>query len=172
MTGYAGAAADGSTARLPLPEAEATTYGFGMRVTASIEIARSPPAVWELVVDPGRDPIWCPKVKSVRPVGHRRWRVSHAPVPGRRPMTLMVEQLTVEPPTRLLLREEDEASVFEVEYRLTPAGTGTSFTQTSDMRWKRLPRALHPLFTLGVRRDVQRQLRCLRDYLEATGEAS
>jgi uncharacterized protein YndB with AHSA1/START domain len=143
-----------------------------MRVTASIEIGRSPQAVWDLVIDPVRDAIWCPKVKSAQPMGPRKWCVSHAPVPWRRPMTLVVEQLSVEPPTRLLLREEDTVSVFEVEYRLTPAGTGTSFTQTSVIGWKRLPRALRPLFAFGVRRDLQRQLRCLRDYLEATGEAS
>jgi hypothetical protein len=63
--------------------------------------------------------------------------------------------------------EEDEASVFNVEYRLQPTAAGTRFTQVSDFRWKTLPRILHKIFERGVRRDVRRQLRELKKVLEA-----
>ncbi len=47
--------------------------------------------------------------------GDSRWPVAHKPVLLRAPMELALEQLEVEPPTRLKLREEDEASTFNVE---------------------------------------------------------
>ena len=81
-------------------------------------------------------------------------------------MELTLERLVVEPPSRLTLREEDEASVFHVEYRLTPSETGTRFTQVSEFEWKKLPRVLHRTFARGVRRDVRGQLRDLKRLLE------
>jgi hypothetical protein len=120
-----------------------------------------------VVVDPLNDPRWCPKVKQVDPTGERRWRVLHKPVPLRPAAELTVEQVEVDPPRRLRLREEDDASVFDVEYRLEPAGEGTRFTQVSEIEWKKLPRFLHGTFKRGVQRDLQRQLRELKDLVEA-----
>ena len=108
--------------------------------------------------DPLKDPDWCPKVKSVEPAGERRWSVFHKPVPLRSPFELTLEQLDVQPPSRLTLRQEDEASIFNVEYRLEPTETGTRFTQISEFEWKKLPRVLHGTFARGVRRDVRGQL--------------
>ena len=82
-------------------------------------------------------------------------------------MSLMVEQLELDPPRRLTLREEDDSSVFEVEYELRASVRGTRFTQISDFEWKRLPRLLHKSFARGVRRDVRRQLQELRRALES-----
>jgi uncharacterized protein YndB with AHSA1/START domain len=81
-------------------------------------------------------------------------------------MELTLVHLDVEPPHRLRLREDDEASVFRVEYRLEPSETGTRFTQVSEFEWKRLPRVLHRTFAHGVRRDVRRQLGGLKRLLE------
>lgn len=67
---------------------------------------------------------------------------------------------------RLSLREEDQAFVFEVEYRLEEVEAGTHFTQVSDFEWKRLPKVLHRTFARGVRRDMQRQVRALKRLLE------
>ena len=64
-----------------------------------------------------------------------------------------------------MLREEDEASVFRIEYRLEPSGAGTRFTQISEFEWKKLPRVLHGMFARGVRRDVRGQLRALKQLL-------
>jgi uncharacterized protein YndB with AHSA1/START domain len=139
----------------------------GSRVEESVEIARSPESVWAFVADPLNDPRWCQKVNSVEPAGDRRWRVVHKPVPLRPPMELVVEHLEARPPQSLTLREEDDASVFEVEYRLEPSGDGTQFTQISDFTWKRLPRVLHGTFTRGVRRDLRGQLRALKRVLES-----
>jgi uncharacterized protein YndB with AHSA1/START domain len=136
------------------------------RVEESVEIARPPRDVWELVADPCNDPRWCPKVRSVEPAGARRWKVVHKPVPLRPPADLLVEEIETEPPSRLALREEDTASVFRVEYRLDPTAAGTLFTQISEFEWKRLPRLLHGTFERGVRRDVRAQLRALKRLLE------
>jgi uncharacterized protein YndB with AHSA1/START domain len=80
-------------------------------------------------------------------------------------MELAVEHLEVQPPSRLTLREEDEHSIFRVEYRLEPSATGTRFTQISEFEWKKLPRVLHGTFARGVRRDVRGQLRALKRLL-------
>lgn len=138
-----------------------------MRIEEAIEISRGADAVWAVVSDPRNDPYWCPKVRSVEAAGARRWRVVHKPVPLRPPMELNVEQVESDAPRRLRLREEDEASVFEVEYRLEPGEDGTRFTQVSEFDWKTLPRVLHPVFAHGVRRDVRTQLRALKRLLEA-----
>jgi uncharacterized protein YndB with AHSA1/START domain len=138
-----------------------------MRVDETVEIRRRPEDVWAFVVDHGNDPRWCKKVKSVEPVGERRWSVTHKPVPLRPPMTLAVEQLEADPPRLLILREEDGASIFEVTYRLEADGQGTRFTQSSEFEWKKLPKVLHGTFARGVRRDVKRQLRDLKQLLEA-----
>jgi hypothetical protein len=119
-----------------------------------------------LVAEPLNDPRWCRKVKSVEAAGETRWTVIHKPVPLRSPIELELEQLDVQPPSRLTLREEDEASIFHVEYRLDPTETGTRFTQVSELEWKKLPRILHATFTRGVRRDVRSQLRTLKGLLE------
>jgi hypothetical protein len=118
-----------------------------------------------VVADPANDPRWCPKVKAVEPAGERRWTVTHKPVPLRPPLELAVEQLDVQSPSRLTLREEDEVSVFHVEYRLEPTQAGTRFTQISDFEWKKLPRVLHGTFARGVCRDVRGQLRALKRLL-------
>ena len=116
--------------------------------------------------EPVNDPQWCPKVKSVEPVDERRWTVRHKPVPLRSPFELSLEQVDLQPPNRLTLRQEDEASVFHVEYRLEPTETGTRFTQISEFEWKKLPRVLHGTFARGVRRDVRGQLVQLKRFLE------
>jgi hypothetical protein len=88
-----------------------------------------------VVADPRHDSRWCRKVKLVEATGERRWIVIHKPVPLHPPMELALEQLDVQPPSRLTLREEDEASIFHVEYRLVPIETGTRFTQVSEFEW-------------------------------------
>lgn len=137
-----------------------------MRVEESIEISRSPEEVWAFVGNPANDPKWCPKVKAVEAAGERRWRVTHKPVPLRPPIELMVEHLAADAPSRLSMREEDDAAVFQVEYRLERDGSATRFTQISEFDWKRLPRFLHGTFRRGVERDVRRQLRELKRVLE------
>lgn len=76
-------------------------------------------------------------------------------------MKLTLELLELEPPRRLVLRQEDEASVFNVEYRLEPSEARTRFTQISEFEWKRLPRLLRGTSARGVRRDMRGQLRAL-----------
>jgi uncharacterized protein YndB with AHSA1/START domain len=136
-----------------------------IRLEESIEIARPPEEVWALVAGPLNDPRWCRKVKSVEGAGERRWTVTHKPVPLRPPMELTHEQLDLQPPTRLILRG-DEASVFDVEYRLEPSETGTRFTQISEFEWRKHPRLLHGTIARGVCRDVHGQLRALKQLLE------
>lgn len=138
-----------------------------MLVRETIDISRPLEEVWSFIADHGNDPRWCKKVKSVDAVGPQRWCVIHKPVPLRPPMTLTVEQLELDPPRRLRLRETDEASVFDVEYQLEATSQGTCFTQASEFEWKTLPRFLHKSFARGVRRDIRHQLRRLKRLLEA-----
>lgn len=119
------------------------------------------------MADPLNDPRWCDKVKSVEVAADNRWTAIHKPVPLRPAVELAVEQVDVEAPNRLTLREEDEASVFHVEYRLEATETGTRLTQISEFEWKSLPRVLHGTFARGVRRDVRNQLRALKRLLES-----
>jgi polyketide cyclase/dehydrase/lipid transport protein len=107
-----------------------------------------------------------PQGQIGRRTGAHRWIVIHKPVPLRPPIELTLEQLDVQPPSRLTLREEDEASIFHVEYRLEPIETGTRFTQVSEFEWKKLPRVLQGTLARGVRRDVRGQLRALKRLLE------
>jgi hypothetical protein len=65
------------------------------------------------------------------------------------------------------MREEDDSSVFSVEYRLTPTASGTRFTQVSDFERNKLPRVLRAAFRHGVRRDVRGQLQTLKRLLES-----
>ena len=137
-----------------------------MRVAETIEIGRSPEEIWAFVADHANDPVWCKKVKSAEALGPRRWHVVHKPVPLRPALTLTVEHLDLDPPQRLKLREADDVSEFEVEYRLEPISTGTRFTQTSEFGWKTMPSLLQKVFAWGVRRDVRNQLRALKRVLE------
>jgi carbon monoxide dehydrogenase subunit G len=101
-----------------------------VRVAETIEIRREIEEVWHFVSDPTQDPAWCPKVKSVDRVGPDRWVVHHKPIPLRPATVLTVDQVAAEAPNRWVLREEDHASIFEVEYRLEPTSSGTRFTRT------------------------------------------
>jgi uncharacterized protein YndB with AHSA1/START domain len=138
-----------------------------MRIEETVQIRRSPEEVWAFVFDHRNDPLWCKKVKSVEPAEAGKWTVRHRPVPLRPAMTLVLEQLATDPPRCLKLREQDDASVFDVEYRLDPEGQGTRFTQISEFEWRKLPRLLHKTFARGVRRDVRGQLQDLKRVLEA-----
>jgi hypothetical protein len=106
-------------------------------------------------------------VKQVEPAGEGRWRVLHKPIPMRPATEQTLELGELDPPRRLTLREEDDTSVFDVEYRLEPAADGTRFTQVSEFEWKRLPRVLHGTLARGVRRDVRGQLQALKRVFES-----
>jgi uncharacterized protein YndB with AHSA1/START domain len=140
-----------------------------VRVEEALAITRPPEAVWAVVADPRNDPRWCRTVRSPDDVGEGRWRVMHKPIPLRPPRELDLKQLLAEPPRRLVLRRENAAAVFIVEYRLEPTETGTRFTQVSEFAWKRLPRVLHGTFERAVRREVRGQLRTLKALLECNG---
>ena len=138
-----------------------------MRVEESIDIARAAEDVWDFVADPVNDLRWCRKVKTVEAVGPRRWKVLHKPVPLRPAKELWLDQLELDRPRMLTMREEDDSSMFRVEYRLVPSGSGTRFTQVSEYEWKTPPRLLRRTFERGVRRDVRGQLQALKRRLES-----
>jgi uncharacterized protein YndB with AHSA1/START domain len=138
-----------------------------VRASATIEIRRSVERVWAFVADPTNDPQWCPKVHRVEPDGPGRWKVLHQPVPLRPPERLRLELVEHDRPRRLRLREEDRSAIFEVEYELRATEGGTRLTQTSEFRWKALPRILQLVLAVGVRRDIGRQLRELKRVMES-----
>ncbi len=137
-----------------------------MEVEEQIEIARGRDVVFDFVADHNNDPRWCRKVKRVEPVGDGTWRIWHKPIPLRPAALLETTHLHVDRPSYLAMREEDEASVFDVEYRLYEKAGRTLLIQVSKFEWKRLPRPLQKVLALGVRRDVAGQLRDLKLCLE------
>ena len=147
------------------PGTRSLLWSVQMRIAETVEIARPRQEVWDFVANPVNDPRWCRKVKTVEPSGERSWRVVHKPVPLRPAIELELVQLELEEPGRLLIRQEDGVSIFDVEYLLEPTAGGTRFSQASEFEWKKLPRFLHRVFALGVRRDVHKQLQALRDEL-------
>lgn len=143
-----------------------------MEIERSIEISRPPADVFRFVSDPRNDPRWCPKVRSVEQIGSEpgqgsRWAVVHKPVPGRPERRMEMTCVAFSPPSRIEWREEDGTDVFDVTYSLSPLGDGqrTRMTQRSAFSLG-APRLLHPLFKAGIGRDVQRQLRRLKEVLE------
>jgi uncharacterized protein YndB with AHSA1/START domain len=140
------------------------------RVAETVAVTRPPEAVWAVVADPHNDPRWCRAVRSVEVVDERRWRVVHKPIPLRPARRLELEHVQVEPPRRLLLRQEDAAALSYIEYRLEATRTGTLFTQVSQFAWKGVPRQLHGTFERAVRREVRRQLQALGALLDGDAE--
>lgn len=139
-----------------------------MRIEETVQIQRSPEDVWAFVVDHRNDQRWCKKVQLVESDGPGRWTVIHKPVPLRPAMSLALEHRQADPPRLLKLREEDDVSVFDIEYRLEAKEGGTRFTQVSEFEFKKQPRLLHTVFARGVARDVRGQLRDLKRILEAS----
>jgi hypothetical protein len=137
-----------------------------MRVEERIEIARQRADVFDFVADHRNDPRWCRKVKAVEPVRDGAWRIWHKPIPLRPAALLETTHLRMNRPSYLAMREEDDVSVFDVEYRLDETASGTVLIQVSQFKWKKLPRLLQRVLALGVRRDVAGQLRDLKRCLE------
>jgi Polyketide cyclase / dehydrase and lipid transport len=137
-----------------------------MRIEERIEIERGRDEVFDFIADHGNDPRWCRKVKAVEPVDDGAWKIWHKPIPLRPAALLEATHLRTDRPAYLAIREEDHASVFNVEYRLDETATGTLLIQVSEFKWKKLPRQLQRVLALGVRRDVAGQLRELKRCLE------
>ena len=83
------------------------------------------------MADRANDPHWCRKVKAVERTNDGEWNVWHRPVPLRPVALLKTQHIRAEAPTYLAMLEEDDASVFIVEYRLDPTPSGTALTQIS-----------------------------------------
>jgi uncharacterized protein YndB with AHSA1/START domain len=143
----------------------------------SIEIARPVEEVFDYVSDPRNDPIWCPKVISVEPVGEpghgpgARFEVLHRPIPLRPPRTMRYTLVDWDPPHRIHWREEEgEEDVFLVTYTLAETAGGTRFTQADEVRIS-VPRPLLPLMKIGIGADVAKQMRTLRAELQSAPTA-
>ena len=142
-----------------------------MRLETTISINRTSEEVWALISDPRNDPQWCDKVESVEQVSgpepgpRARYEVLHRPVRFRKPKMLSVSVEEWDPPHGLRVREEDDDAIFQVTYRLTPAGDGTSLTQTDEIHWK-VPFPGPQIGRRMVQRDIERQFAALRRLLE------
>jgi uncharacterized protein YndB with AHSA1/START domain len=144
-----------------------------MDVQRSIEIARDPQAVFDFVADPRNDPLWCPKVVSVKAASApeagpgARFEVVHKPIPLRPARTMHYFLVDWDPPHRISWREEDGESLFLVTYTLAAAGRGTRFTQHDQIELS-MPRIFHPAMRIGIGADIAKQLRRLRSHLETS----
>jgi uncharacterized protein YndB with AHSA1/START domain len=141
-----------------------------MLIEREIEIARPVDEVFAFVSDARNDVQWCRKVRSVERVAEDRYAVVHQPVPLRPARRMEMTLVASDPPRRLEWREDDGTDVFRVTYSLSATGSGgTLMRQTSDASVGAVPRWLHPLWRRGIGRDLQRQLRDLKELLEGGG---
>jgi uncharacterized protein YndB with AHSA1/START domain len=144
-----------------------------VRVAASIEIARSPEEVWELIADPRNDAKWCAHVVSVEqvtgdgPGPDARYDVVHRPVKLRGEKRMEMAVTEFDPPRRMGLREEEDDAIFEVTYELAEAGSGTRLTQTDEIAWK-IPFPGPQIGRLMVNRGIRQQLVELKRVLESS----
>src|SRR3954469_1667127 len=140
-------------------------------IERGIEIARPVEEVFAFVSDPRNDPLWCPKVKSVEPVGdaeagvNARYLVIHRPVPFLPPRRMDYRVVEWSPPHRVVLREDDGHDVITVGYLLRATEAGTHFIQRDEAELG-APRVLHPMMRIGIGSDIARQLKWLRKRLE------
>jgi hypothetical protein len=127
--------------------------------------------VFSYVADPLNDPAWCAKVLSVEqvvgegPGPGASYQVLHRPIPLRPARRMSYTCVEWDPPERIAWREDDGVDVIHVTYELEPVWTSTRLTQRDQARLG-APRMLHPLFRIGLGRDVGRQLDALKQLLE------
>jgi uncharacterized protein YndB with AHSA1/START domain len=146
-----------------------------MQIERTIEIERSAEAVFDFLLDARNDVRWCHKVQSVEltsrdgPGPGARYRVVHKPVPLRPAREMDYSCEAAERPRRIDWREDDGTDTIAVTYELEPtAAGGTRLTQRDEAELG-APRILHPIMKRGIGADVQRQLKALKELLEAGG---
>lgn len=145
-----------------------------MLIEKSIEIAQPQKEVFAFVSDPRNDPIWCPKVKSVTPLGGpgggagARFEVIHRPIPFLPDRRMDYTLIDWDAPRRIVWSEDDGRDLIAVTYTLEAIEGGTRFTQRDDAQLS-APRVLHPLMRIGIGADIAGQLRRLRRHLDPTG---
>lgn len=143
-----------------------------MEIVREISIARPVEEVFAFVADARNDPRWCRKVRSVAqvsgdgPGSGARYAVVHKPVPGKPARQMDMTCVGFDPPRRIDWREDDGTDLFEVTYELEDRAGQTHTRQTSRAAIG-ATRLLHPLYRAGIGRDVARQLKALKELLEA-----
>ncbi len=112
-------------------------------ISASVEIAAQPEAVWSVVSDVTRMPEWSPELRRLFPLGGRSPRVGMTMVGINRrgwavwPTTSKVVRL--EPPRTVAWRTRESGATWT--YELEPSAAGTRLTGRRDLA----------AFTLGTR---------------------
>jgi uncharacterized protein YndB with AHSA1/START domain len=142
-----------------------------VRIECSIDIARPIADVFAFVSDPRNDELWCPKVKSVTPEGTgppapgSAYVVVHRPIPLRPSRRMSHRLVDWDPPHEIQWHEDDGHDEIHVRYLLHALSPdATRFTQRDDLELG-APRLLHALLRHGIRRDIDHQLRRLREQL-------
>jgi Polyketide cyclase / dehydrase and lipid transport len=121
--------------------------------------------VFDYVADPRNDPAWRPAVLLVDQVAGdgpgtgARYQVLHHPRGRRAARPTVVTCVDWSPPGRVAWRWETDAERVDVAYALEPVWTSTRLTWRRELRAPRL-------LSLGAGRDMERQLRALRQRLE------
>lgn len=142
-----------------------------MEIERSIDIERPMEAVFAFVSDPRNDAAWCPKVKSVEggdPSPGASYTVVHRPVPVLSSRRMTYRLLDWRPSEEITWHEDDGHDEITVTYRLRAlAPARTRFTQHDEIVLG-AARVLHPLMRLGMRHDIDAQLRRLKEHLEGS----
>jgi Polyketide cyclase / dehydrase and lipid transport len=122
--------------------------------------------VFDYVADPLNDPAWRPAVLLVDQVAGdgpgpgARYQVLQHPRARRAARPTVITCVEWSPPGRVAWRWETDGEPVDVAYALEPVWTSTRLTWRRELRAPRL-------LSLGAGRDMERQLRALRQRLEA-----
>ena len=148
-----------------------------MRVVETVKIERSAEDVWSVVADLDTHSTWRPSVREFR-------RLSDGPlgvgsrireVLDWRGREIVIDDVVTafEPQRRLGIRGGWKAADFEVDFRLEPAGEGTTVT----MDWPLYPKSFllkvaAPFMGGAMRRATKEELELLKAYVERGPEAA
>jgi uncharacterized membrane protein len=137
---------------------------------AEVTIQRPIADVYEFMADFRNNPRWCPQELEVRRLDGdgRTQRYENKVKPGPRVLTNDYEVTRESPPTRVTFRGSNKMAEFHGHYELAEAEGSTHVVTVSNLAWRgRMMRLLSPLMRPMVRANAAKQLRLLKDLLEA-----
>lgn len=143
-----------------------------MEISRSICIARPRKQVFAYLADPRNDPHWCRKVISVEqvsgvePTEGAAYKVVHRPIRFRPARTIDHTLVSWLPPERIEWREDDGTFLYLVTYVLDEIEGVSRLTQRT-LAEVGAPNLFNPLFSAGIGRNMDRQLKMLKSVLES-----
>lgn len=145
----------------------------------TIDIARPPKAVWDLITNLRQYDVWLPPSRAFRTVVQLNSgpvRVGTAYMDGGPSLTFHGEVMHLEPYARVVFYQATRSKLWsfnvgmdvEINYLLQPASTGTHVERTLTFDTSGIFTPLQPLLRRALRQENERILARMKTYLEAT----